>query len=230
MSDRSTSRQNSESAASRPVGRPSGPTAQGALSRDVIIDAAARVFSRVGYERARMADVVDASGMSKGSVYFHFDSKTALAIAVLTARHEKWIAAVTEMLGEAPDAQARLRALLPAMLTLHRTDPDSWVIARLSQSLAQVDETRETVSALMSRWIDLVASVIQDAHPGLEDLGINPGALATVVVGSFDGTKAIVEIVGSERTGDLEMGGALLERMLLAVISPAQGERVHTRD
>jgi hypothetical protein len=43
-------------------------------------------------------------------------------------------------------------------------------------------------------------------------------ALATVVVGSFDGAKAIVEIIGSDRAGDLAAGGAPLERMLFAAL------------
>ena len=165
-----------------------------------------------------MSDVVDASGLSKGSVYFHFDSKTALAVAVLAARHDRWITGVTALIDEASGARARLRALLPAMLKLHATDPDAWVIARLSQSLTELDETRGTVRTLMSRWIELVAGVIRDARPGLEDVGIDPVALATVVVGSFDGTKAIVEIIGSDRAGDLAAGGALLERMLFAAL------------
>ena len=46
------------SAPARRVGRPPGPTAHGAASRDRILDAAAGVFARLGYDRARMADVV----------------------------------------------------------------------------------------------------------------------------------------------------------------------------
>ncbi len=201
------------------MGRPPGPTAQGALSREVIIDAAAGVFARLGYDRARMADVVQASRLSKGSVYFHFDSKETLAVAVLTARHDKWITAVQQLLDRHAPGVARLRALLPAMLELHRSDPDAWVISRLSQALAELEPTRETVATLTNRWIDLVATVIRDASPDPHHLRIDAVAMATVLVGAFDGTKATIDIISTDREQDLGVAGALLERMLLTTLA-----------
>ncbi len=209
----------------RRVGRPVGPTAQGAASRDAIVDAAAGVFARLGYDGARMADIVVASGLSKGSVYFHFDSKEALAVAVLEARHDRWIADVERLLEQAPDGAARLRGLLPAMLALHRDDPDAWVISRLTQNLAAVASTRELAAALTRRWIDLVAGLVREA--GFRDDrgdGVDSEAVATMLVGSFDGLKITVDVVsaGDHAAADrmLDDGGRLLERMLFETLGP----------
>ena len=67
-----------------------------------------------------MSDIVQASGLSKGAVYFYFDSKESLAVAVLASRQEKWISGVAQILDAAQPGLPRLRALLPAMLTLLR--------------------------------------------------------------------------------------------------------------
>lgn len=216
--------------AARRVGRPAGPTAQGAASREVIVDAAAGVFARLGYDRARMADIIEASGMSKGSVYFHFDSKEALAVAVLEDRHQLWIAAVESAVADVDAGQPRLSRLLPAMLSLHREDPDAWVISRLTQRLADAEPTRDLAAAVTRRWIDLVASLIREAQ-GVDDSAesVDAAALATVLVGAFDGLKMTVDVVGTgDRTDDgrlLAEGGAVLERMLFETVGIVPAEK-----
>lgn len=46
-----------------------------ARTRAAILDAAEGVFSREGYERARIEDIAAAADMSVGSIYTHFDGK-----------------------------------------------------------------------------------------------------------------------------------------------------------
>ncbi|MFF7941561.1 TetR family transcriptional regulator [Nocardia gamkensis] len=208
--------------AQRRVGRPSGPTEHGAASRERILDAAATVFAQLGYDRARMADVVETSGMTKGSVYFHFENKEALAVAVLTEKHSQWLDRVRARLTTEPAGSARLEALLPAMLELHRDDPDAWVISRLTQNLAEVPATRALATELTRRWIDTVADLIRDSwrHGGVS-VGVDPDLLATVVVGAFDGLKTTIETISEDpRTAasQLEAGGTLLLTMMRSVL------------
>ncbi|MGN7862733.1 TetR family transcriptional regulator [Microbacterium sp. 22303] len=202
------------------VGRPAGPTAQGAASREAIVDAAAGVFARLGYDKARMADIIDASGLSKGSVYFHFDSKETLAVVVLEARQARWLRDVENLLEAAAPGVPRLRRLLPAMLELHRADPDAWVISRLISNLAAVESTRELAAEMTQRWIDLVAGLIEDATTGSEEQGA--AILATVLVGAFDGLKITIDVTTrGDRDAAAEAlaeGGAILERMLLSTL------------
>ncbi|MDC7802352.1 helix-turn-helix domain containing protein [Sphingomonas sp. BLCC-B65] len=190
------------------------------------MDAAAGVFARLGYDRARMADIIEASGLSKGSVYFHFDSKEALAVAVLEDRHDRWITDIERLLRETPAGSARLRSLLPAMLTLHRDDPDAWVISRLTQNLAAVASTRDLAAKVTRRWIDLVADLIGEARTGAYSEA-EPGAeaLATVIVGAFDGLKLTVDVVAAGDHAAAERmladGGLLLEGMLFKTLGLA---------
>ena len=50
--------------------------------RQAILDAAAKLFARRGYHATSMRDMASATGMLPGSVYYHFDSKEALLLAV----------------------------------------------------------------------------------------------------------------------------------------------------
>ena len=51
--------------------------------RAQILDAARSAMLAEGYQGARMSAIASAAGLSKGAIYFHFDSKQALAEALV---------------------------------------------------------------------------------------------------------------------------------------------------
>jgi len=51
--------------------------------KDQIIQAATNVFTRLGFHDARMDDIVEETGLSKGALYWYFKSKEDLIIAIL---------------------------------------------------------------------------------------------------------------------------------------------------
>ncbi|PBC36121.1 hypothetical protein CJ178_31420 [Rhodococcus sp. ACPA4] len=48
------------------------------ITKANILEAAARSFAYNGYAATSLADLLAASGTTKGAVYFHFDSKEAI--------------------------------------------------------------------------------------------------------------------------------------------------------
>lgn len=59
-------------------------------TREVLLTAAAAVFARDGYVRATVEEVCRRAGVTKGALYGHFDSKHALATAVLDRQAAVW--------------------------------------------------------------------------------------------------------------------------------------------
>lgn len=53
--------------------------------RAQILDAALEVFARQGFHEARMDDIAQASGLSKGALYLYYKSKDAIIGALLTS-------------------------------------------------------------------------------------------------------------------------------------------------
>jgi AcrR family transcriptional regulator len=49
--------------------------------RAQIVDAALRCFAEKGFQRTSMADIIEASGLSAGAIYLHFESKQQIAVA-----------------------------------------------------------------------------------------------------------------------------------------------------
>ncbi len=48
-----------------------------------ILDAAMNTFSELGFHKARMSDIAETSGLSKGSLYWYFDSKESIILNLL---------------------------------------------------------------------------------------------------------------------------------------------------
>jgi AcrR family transcriptional regulator len=91
-----------------------------ALTAERILEAAEEVLRRFGPAKATVVDVARALGVSHGSVYRHFPSKTALRDAVA----ERWLARVSKPLaevaaGEGP-ATERLRRWFDLLIELKR--------------------------------------------------------------------------------------------------------------
>ena len=61
------------------------------VRREQLLDAAATVFLDRGLAEATMADVAEAAGVAKGTVYLYFDSKSALLTALRARYTSQWL-------------------------------------------------------------------------------------------------------------------------------------------
>ncbi|WP_292350307.1 TetR/AcrR family transcriptional regulator [Mesorhizobium sp.] len=58
-------------------------------TRPAILQAAYKLFRRRGFFRVGMDEIAVAAGVTKKTLYYHFDSKDALLTAVLASQHER---------------------------------------------------------------------------------------------------------------------------------------------
>jgi TetR/AcrR family transcriptional repressor of nem operon len=77
---------------------------KGQITRQKIIDAAASVVVSRGFNNTSINDIIQASGVKKGSVYFHFPGKEEIGIAILEdARNNFREFMVQSAVGETPE-------------------------------------------------------------------------------------------------------------------------------
>jgi TetR/AcrR family transcriptional regulator len=80
---------------------------------DALLETAFRVFGARGYRATRLEDVAEAAGLTKGAVYYYFDSKEDLLRHALHRRHRAVFAEIAEALrAERGPASARIRFVL----------------------------------------------------------------------------------------------------------------------
>jgi AcrR family transcriptional regulator len=105
-------------------------TAKGEATRAFLLRTAAQVFAERGYPGTALTDLIAASGLTKGAFYFYFQSKSALALAVLRDQQDRWLRQVRERVLSAGTAIEQFQALAPSMLDLLATEPGAWSITR----------------------------------------------------------------------------------------------------
>ncbi|GAB6927635.1 TetR/AcrR family transcriptional regulator [Paenibacillus sp. JCM 10914] len=62
-------------------------------TRDLILDKAKELFIQRGYTATSMDELVKYTGASKGSIYYHFQSKEDLFVKLLAKQNQEWMEA-----------------------------------------------------------------------------------------------------------------------------------------
>jgi AcrR family transcriptional regulator len=96
---------------------PPEPQKKSDVTRQAILDSAARAFRLSGYSGARLSDIAAGAGMQAGSLYYHFESREALVEAVMHRGVEQTDAAVRDALAALPPSATPLDRLRAAIET-----------------------------------------------------------------------------------------------------------------
>ena len=130
--------------------RPAGST------RQRLIAAASHQFSQRAYSMVSLDDILAEAELTKGAMYFHFQSKQALALAIIDELADTSRAAVTELLAR---KMSGLETLIDLIYLLAVQDTQDEV-ARAGVRLLEILDNTTT---LWQSWIDLVSSLIKKA-------------------------------------------------------------------
>jgi len=82
------------------LGRP--PAAAGSAKQDAILEAAAEIFLEQGFGSASMDEIARRAGVSKATVYSHFESKPALFGAIVQHRCQQTLSDMLTELSDRP--------------------------------------------------------------------------------------------------------------------------------
>lgn len=69
-------------------------------TRQDLLNAALTVFSRKGFSAARLEDIAEAAGVTRGAIYHHFGSKEALYLALIDEANTVGNSAIERAVGE----------------------------------------------------------------------------------------------------------------------------------
>lgn len=198
-----------------------------AFDEETVLDRAAEVFWRRGYEGASLTALTSAMGINRPSLYATFGSKEELFKRAFTRYHERQVAVARAALDQ-PGAYASIEAFLRSSadgLTAEDHPPGCFSIqgglacapenARISESLAA---GRAATEAALRERLTRAA-----AEGDLPD-GVDPGALARFVMVLSEG-HAVHAAAGAARA-DLHASIDIAMRTLPAV---HRGQRAHAR-
>lgn len=152
-------------------------------TRNAILHAAAKVFEEQGYQAATIAEILAEAKVTKGALYFHFQSKEDLVEGVLREQDAQLTV---------PEQPSKIQELVDTvLLQAYRLKTDQMVRAGARLTLDQrVSESSRTGPFL--RWIRVCEELLQSARVRGELLPhVVPGETAAMLVGAFAGVQSM---------------------------------------
>lgn len=151
------------------------PSSRGARSIQRILDAAARMFGREGFQGASMGQVAAAAGVSKGLLHYHFHSKEHLLIEAVRATFRQLHARFDDRFQRGdrglPTALDALDALWATIRDMHAWAP--FMVETLSLS-TQRGDLRQDLQAFYDESTGLLEQGIARVFEGLEGRPVLP--------------------------------------------------------
>jgi TetR/AcrR family transcriptional regulator, cholesterol catabolism regulator len=149
--------------------------------RNEIAKAAAQVFNEKGYSNTNLADIAEAMGMDRATLYYYVSNKQELFDEVVREASERNIAAAEAARFSADPPLEKLRTVVTELMTSYAaTYPLLYVYLR--ENLSHVDPERTEWSKYMRnlshRFEDAVIAIVQE---GIDDGTIRPLASARVL-------------------------------------------------
>lgn len=153
--------------------------------RNQILDAAMKTFSEVGFHKARMSDIADTSGLSKGSLYWYFDSKDSIILNLLEKFFEPEFKDLRALLTDSRSAEDRLEIYIDRvsddMVAMLKWMP---LIHDFIALAFRKEPVRKAISSYYQRHLEILLSLIQQ---GLDsgEFQADSAMEASVAIGSM---------------------------------------------
>jgi len=120
--------------------------------RQELLNAAARLFRRKGFDATTTRDIAAAVGMHAGSPFYHFKSKSALLYAVMEEGMRTALARQADALSAKEDAATALRRLIRSHFdTLHGPRRD-FIPVMLYEARSLNDRQRAAIARLQREY------------------------------------------------------------------------------
>jgi len=137
---------------------------------ELILSASMKLFNEKGFDKTSMQEIVDASGISKGSIFHHFNSKEEILTAVIAKQAEadaqitrQWLDKIEHMTGK-----EKTIALLNRVFEDVETGVDPLSV--------QVFKSPQMILAIMQESLKIVAPTYANIFKeGMED-----GSITTI--------------------------------------------------
>ncbi|MFF7445721.1 MULTISPECIES: TetR family transcriptional regulator [unclassified Streptomyces] len=173
-------------------------------ARKNILSAARSLIAERGYSALGVAEICKAAGVPKGSFYYFFESKEALALTVVdehwAAQRRDW----ARVLGGDEEPLARLRRLFAETEAGQRAAQDACgtvsgcLFGNLTLELSNQAETvRHRLQEIFDEQVDMVEAVVIEARERAEVTVPDSRAAARAVVAQLEGQVMFAKLYNS---------------------------------
>jgi TetR/AcrR family transcriptional regulator, lmrAB and yxaGH operons repressor len=132
------------------------------LSRDEVIERLMLVIRKFGYDGASLAELSQATGLGKSSLYHYFpEGKDDMVRAVLDHLHQTLDDVLFVPLRTPGPARARIEQMVETLDAFYRGGRESCVLGNLVLGTS-LERFRKRLAVIFDAWIDALATVLVD--------------------------------------------------------------------
>ena len=125
-----------------------------ASAKNKIINAAIKIFSQYGYEKASTNQIAAEAGISKGLIFHYFGTKKELFLSVYQQAVEIYLIEICEKIDpDQRDFLLRIQALIPLKFELMKKHPEIFNFIKTAY-LETAHQVKEEIAALNRKSLD----------------------------------------------------------------------------
>jgi TetR/AcrR family transcriptional regulator, transcriptional repressor for nem operon len=160
-------------------------------TRDKILQQAAELFNQQGYAGSSMSDLMRATGLQKGGIYNHFESKQALALAAFDFAFQCLNQRFATALQGKRHAIDRLQALIDLYSDFIEHPPIAGGCPVLNLAIESDDTNpilRDRVCQALDQWRNLIIRIVNRGIDRQEIRAtVDADKAATLIISTLEG-------------------------------------------
>src|SRR5947209_4906827 len=165
-------------------------------TRRRILDAAIDVFGDVGYAAAGWNTIIERTGMTKGALYHHFDSKESLASAIIEEGSETILVAFRNVCGSSSPA---LENMIHGTFTIANVLTTDKTARAGEQLTAALTGFNEAAMRFCANLVEPMAAQAQRAAAEGDVRGdLDPVVISESIVGAMFGTRLLYNAMAAK--------------------------------
>jgi TetR/AcrR family transcriptional regulator, transcriptional repressor for nem operon len=178
--------------------RPRAPKRKPTQTRDRLLQAAFREVFRYGFQSAGIDSILAATNVTKGALYYHFESKEALGYAVI----EEIIAKLTSERWQLPLQRSEEGNPIDTLIRIVRALPNrpedvkkGCALANLAQEMSLLDEQfRKRLERIFHGWQQEIATTLRKGQlQGTVRRDVIPEETASFLIAMIEGYQVLAK-------------------------------------
>lgn len=173
--------------------------ARSEATRRQILDAAIDVFGEVGYAAAKWKRITERTGMTKGALYHHFDSKESLASAIIEEGSDVVLVAFRNACGSSSPG---LENMIHGAFTIANVLSSDKMAGAAERLTAALSGFNEAAARFCTQLVELMTAQAQRASAeGDLRQDLAPAMVSEAVVGAILGMRLVCDAIPAEGLG-----------------------------
>lgn len=162
---------------------------RGERTREEIVAVCLKLFARRGFHNTSISEIAKTLRLTKGAIYWHFESKEALFVAILDKIKRDWQATVLRQVNSAEAPNQKIEQLFDSYLLLLSREPE--VCLFLQRVVLEAnDKYLNQITDVSRRTVNFIAGIFeQGKERGIFKRNIDSKLLAHMIISCLAGAQ-----------------------------------------